>query len=78
MNSQLAPKLSILIVAYTDVVEGREQGSGSFINLPKAIAPARAPYLRPVGNSALLPAIHALIAGSLNHNLLRQNLIRSP
>ena len=48
-------------VAYTDVGEEREQGSGSFANLRI---------------SKLLRAIHALNLNILNRNLLRSELIR--
>ena len=56
MNSYLVSKMSGFCVAYMDVGEGREQGSGSFANLR---------------NSSLLRAIHALNLNILNHNLLR-------
>jgi len=61
MNSHLASKMPRFYVAYMDVGEGREQGSGSFANLR---------------NSQLLRAIHALNLNILNHNLLRSELIR--
>jgi hypothetical protein len=48
--------MSSFCVAYMDVGEGREQGSGSFTNLR---------------NSQLLRAIRALNLNILNHNLLR-------
>jgi hypothetical protein len=56
MNSYLTSKMSSFYVAYMDVGEGREQGSGSFANLV---------------NSQLLPAIRVLNLNILNRNLLR-------
>ena len=60
MNRHLAIKTSCFCVAYMDGGEGRKQGRGSFAKLRKAIAPAHAPYLRPVGNSRAITRVSRL------------------
>ncbi len=57
MNDKLGSKIINLCVVYMEVDEGREQGRGSFVKLRKAIAPACAPYLRPVGNNPAVTCV---------------------
>ena len=63
MNSYLTSKMPSFCVAYMDVGEGREQGSGSFANL---------------ANSQLLAAIRALNLNILNVIYFAQNRSEAP